>query len=168
MILPSEIRKIAEHKGVPTSTIDKDWVMTWYEIICFPVASLKLNDGYSDSLILSDITLPSYMLSEISAEKLRATIQRSYPAPRDYFDLWFLSRRVDPDDWPAIADAFRRKSEYKHVAFSNHLDFFEPVRLRRSEKAWEHSLGKHVSTGQLPDFNRVIGDLKIKLQTVFG
>jgi len=27
MILPSEIRKIAEHKGVPTSTIDKDWVL---------------------------------------------------------------------------------------------------------------------------------------------
>ena len=287
MILPSEIRKIAEHNGVPTSTIDKDWVlghllaeigrhewaqknllfkggtclkkcyfpdyrfsedldftvlrktfiledhmiqdvcdmitsntgilfapatisriifknkhlgyqtlikfwgadhrrdqppptsfdrwhtsvkieMTWHEIICFPVASLKLNDGYSDSLMLSDITLPSYMLSEIIAEKLRATIQRSYPAPRDYYDLWFLSKGVNPDNWPAIADAFRRKSEFKHVAFSNHLDFFEPIRLSRSERAWEHSLGKHLPTGQLPEFNRVIGDLKIKLQTVFG
>ncbi|MCK9423872.1 MAG: nucleotidyl transferase AbiEii/AbiGii toxin family protein [Bacteroidales bacterium] len=27
MILPSEIRKIAEHYGVPNSTIDKDWVL---------------------------------------------------------------------------------------------------------------------------------------------
>ena len=98
--------------------------MTWYELICFPVAPMKLNDGYSDSVMLSDVTLPCYTLSEIIAEKLRATIQRSYPAPRDYYDLWFLIKEVDHDNWPAIVDAFRRKAEYKHVSFSNHLDFF--------------------------------------------
>ncbi len=165
----------ADHRRdqAPPSSFDR-WhtsvkiEMTWHELICFPVAPLKLNDEYSDSGLFSDITLNCYSLSEMIAEKLRATIQRSYPAPRDYYDLWFLLKQVDKVNWPAIVDAFRRKAEYKHVSFSNHLDFFEPGRLRRSERAWEHSLGGHVPTGQLPEFNRVIGDLKTILQTIFG
>lgn len=40
---------------------------------------------YSDTLVTSEI--PCYSITEVLSEKLRALIQRSYTAPRDYYDI---------------------------------------------------------------------------------
>ena len=37
-------------------------------------------------------------VNEVLSEKIRALIQRSYTAPRDYFDIWYLSKNVEDID----------------------------------------------------------------------
>lgn len=55
---------------------------------------------------------------EVLAEKLRALIQRSYTAPRDYYDIWYLANYVSDLDWPSVTKAFYEKMEYKVFEFT--------------------------------------------------
>lgn len=44
----------------------------------------------NEILQFEQILIPCYSLTEVIAEKFRALLQRSYPASRDYYDLWRL------------------------------------------------------------------------------
>jgi len=134
--------------------------MTWHEMICFPKEQRLIHHDYSDSQQVSSTEVPCYRLFEIVAEKLRATIQRSYPAPRDYYDLWSLLKTIDQEYMPEIIDAFLKKAAYKNIPDVHFNDLFQPERLNRSAKAWDQSLGAHLPAGSLPSFSIVIEELK--------
>ena len=53
-------------------------------------------------------------------QKVRATTidKDSYTAPRDYFDIWYLSKNIENIDWQEIVKGFHRKMEYKNLQFS--------------------------------------------------
>ena len=54
---------------------------------------------YSDKLTENAQNIPIYNIHEVLAEKIRALIQRSYTAPRDYYDIWYLSKHISAIDW---------------------------------------------------------------------
>ena len=60
------------------------------------------------------------------AEKLRALIQRSYTAPRDFYDIWYLSNIQDSIDWSEIKSAFHEKMKFKNIEFEGIHQMLNP------------------------------------------
>lgn len=133
--------------------------MTWYENVVFPVTPRKIMHDFSDIQLIKYEYIPCYDIHEIMAEKLRALIQRSYPAPRDYYDLWYISKNVPHLNWDLISEAFVIKARFKSVSFDKLNDFFREERMMRSARAWRGSLGNHLSDVNLPPFKLVIDEL---------
>jgi predicted nucleotidyltransferase component of viral defense system len=50
--------------------------------------------------------MPRYKIEEVLSEKIRALIQRSYTAPIDYYDIWYLSNNFPNLNWKIIIEAF--------------------------------------------------------------
>lgn len=157
----------SDHRRDQPPPVDRErWMtrikieMTWRELICFPVNGRPLYHEYSDLEFLKDILVPCYHLNEVVCEKLRSLIQRSYPAPRDYYDLWYLSRNAEELDWNLISEALKKKAGFKSVEYSCLDDFFRESRMIRSERAWKSSLGAHLPAGLLPGFDESIRELR--------
>ena len=77
-----------------------------YEKMCFEAEKATVFHKYSDKLTESAKNIPIYSINEVLSEKLRALIQRSYSAPRDYYDIWYLSKNIENIDWNAVVEAF--------------------------------------------------------------
>lgn len=127
-----------------------------HEIIYFKVKQLKLIHPYSDILLNNNIVC--YSIDEIISEKLRTILQRSYSAPRDYYDLWFLLKNYSEFNSLTIKHAFIGKCNFKNVAFHNKNDFFNKDKLISCKREWSNSLGNHLK--KLPKFEVVINELK--------
>ena len=131
-----------------------------YELMVNAPEQRPLYSNYSDNMFFENITIPCYSISEVIAEKFRALLQRSYPAPRDYYDLWNLFQQKDLIVWETIVSTFRKKAQYKQIDFRHYDDFFDPVQLRKVKQAWSNSLQNHLKDGTLPDFDLVLAELK--------
>lgn len=119
---------------------------------------------YSDSGLFVSQTIPCYQLVEIMGEKLRALLQRSYPAPRDYYDIWKLL--LEPEisvNWDLIVATFLQKADFKHITFNDYSDFFNSEQVNKMKLAWNNSLQAHLKEEDFPDVNQVINEL----ETVF-
>jgi len=98
------------------------------------------------------ITLPTYGISEIVAEKLCALADHRRTEPRDLYDVWWLFER-GVTDRVLVTHDFLRKAEHKG---------HDPARLyhvlgekdSRFESLWETRLSQQVP--QLPDFEEVM------------
>lgn len=62
--------------------------------------------------------IPCYDIKEVLSEKIRTLIQRSYTAPRDYYDIWYLSNSFKNLDWEEITAAFYEKMKFKEIEFT--------------------------------------------------
>ncbi|MGV8137061.1 MAG: nucleotidyl transferase AbiEii/AbiGii toxin family protein [Mangrovibacterium sp.] len=90
-----------------------------YEQMVFPSEIRSVNHEYSDKLSKTTTEgVPCYSINEVLAEKLRALIQRSYIAPRDFYDIWYLSRNVLDLNWAEINTAFHQKMKFKNIEFT--------------------------------------------------
>jgi predicted nucleotidyltransferase component of viral defense system len=124
--------------------------------------------GYEENL---DVSVRTYALEEIAAEKLRATRQSharlsergwTRPRARDFYDLWHLVR-LDAGrmDWKRVAEILPRKCEIRGVQFQRLADAFEPALLEEVRAAWERTLGSFVSP--LPDVEVVLKETRVRL-----
>lgn len=104
---------------------------------------------------------------EIFCEKLRALLQRSYSAPRDYYDLWCISMnyqdKISPGNIPSL---FQQKCSIKNIAFEGVESFFTERRLKQIKMQWQPSLGSHLSV--LPDVDRVLDEFRSNLGKIFS
>lgn len=100
-----------------------------YEQIVFDPAEKTLFHPYSDDLLPAG-SIPCYTIEEVLSEKIRALIQRSYTAPRDFYDIWYLSNNVPDLDWKAIVKAFFTKMKYKGLEFKGIDQFINPKNER--------------------------------------
>jgi predicted nucleotidyltransferase component of viral defense system len=89
-----------------------------YEKMIFPIVNRPVTHEYSDKLSSAVNAIPCYDLMEVLSEKLRALIQRSYTAPRDYYDIWYLANYIADLDWSAITKAFYEKMKFKNIEFT--------------------------------------------------
>lgn len=94
---------------------------------------------YSDGL-LNDTGIFSYQLDEIIAEKLRSLIQRSYTAPRDFFDIYNLTADYKKDDWHRIKPLFLKKIKHKNIQYTQTSDLFRQNSIEQVKKQWHSSL----------------------------
>lgn len=138
-----------------------------YEEMVFPIEKRPVHHGYSDALSEAAQSVPCYSLQEVLAEKLRALIQRSYTAPRDFYDIWYLSQNVPDLNWAQIVEAFQKKMKFKGLAFTGIDQMINEENDQRLLAAWKNSLGYQLKPLQMVDYETVRNDLLKVLQAVF-
>jgi predicted nucleotidyltransferase component of viral defense system len=155
----------ANHKRNQQPTPPQRWLTSIkIEIISFEKLIDKPNhkallDDFSDSQSFTRLSIPCYSISEIIAEKFRSLLQRSYSAPRDYFDLWYILR-LETVDWDKTLRILKEKLLFKNIQFNGYQDFFEENRLKSVKREWKNSLQNHIRYVELPDVETVLMELK--------
>ncbi|MDF1546634.1 MAG: nucleotidyl transferase AbiEii/AbiGii toxin family protein [Bacteroidales bacterium] len=125
-----------------------------YELMIFPFQERDISHEYSDNLTVNSKQISCYSILEVLSEKMRSLVQRSYTAPRDLYDLWFLSGKYKDIDLKALRDAFIRKMEYKGYIFTGIEQLINPDNDRKLKMAWKNSLA-HQLSGKLTDYETV-------------
>jgi predicted nucleotidyltransferase component of viral defense system len=138
-----------------------------YELMLFPVARQDVSHNYSDKLTDNALQVPCYAIEEVLAEKMRALIQRSYTAPRDFYDIWYLSKHFSELDYKPIAEAFHKKMAFKGHVFTGIEQLINPENDKQLSAAWKNSLA-HQITGELPDFETVRNELLFLFRTILS
>lgn len=149
-----------------TSSIKIEIIL--YEQMIFPSENKSVVHSYSDSLTSSAESVPCYDLKEVLAEKLRALIQRSYTAPRDYYDIWYLSQHNPDLDWDAIVTAFHQKMQFKGLSFKGVDQMLNEANDKILKKAWKNSLEHQIASGELPAYETVKKDLQNLFERIFA
>ncbi|GAP72615.1 hypothetical protein SAMD00024442_37_24 [Candidatus Symbiothrix dinenymphae] len=139
-----------------------------YEVMLFDAETKNIHHPYSDKLSENALNIPVYSIYEVLAEKLRALIQRSYTAPRDYYDIWYLSKNIENIDWQKVAEAFDRKMAYKGLIFIGIEQFINPHNDKVLKAAWKNSLEHQIASGNLPNYDTVRSDLLLLFEQIFN
>lgn len=138
-----------------------------YEKMIFLPENRPVYHRYSDQLTEAAQSIPCYTLHEILAEKLRALIQRSYTAPRDFYDIWYLSQNAPDLDWQKIVEAFYQKMEFKGLKFISIDQMINDENDKRLQAAWKNSLGHQISPDNLLDYETIKKNIIKLLKKIF-
>lgn len=138
-----------------------------YELMIFPIETKEVHHPYSDQFSQVPLKVPCYAIHEVLSEKLRALIQRSYTAPRDFYDIWYLSNNVKGINWEKVKDAFYKKMKYKGLEFIGIEQMINEENDKRLKAAWRNSLGHQIPEAQLPDYEVIKKVLKDLLTRIF-
>jgi predicted nucleotidyltransferase component of viral defense system len=137
-----------------------------YEEMIFDVTDRNVSHPYSDKLALEN-PIPCYKIEEVLAEKIRALIQRSYTAPRDYYDIWYLSNNFPDLDWKVIVDAFHKKMKFKNIEFTGVDQLINEKSDKALKGAWKNSLGHQIQPDKLPQYEIVRENLLQLFERIF-
>lgn len=138
-----------------------------YELLLFPVSKRDVTHEYSDKLTENALQIPCYSIEEVLAEKMRSLIQRSYSAPRDFYDIWYLSKHFPELDYAPVANAFHKKLAFKGHAFAGVEQLINPENDKHLKAAWKNSLA-HQITGELPDFGTIKNELLVLFKKILS
>lgn len=138
-----------------------------YELMVFPTESREVFHPYTDELSETPLTVPCYSLREVLAEKLRALIQRSYTAPRDFYDIWYLANNQETIDWKEITIAFHEKMNYKNIEFEGIHQMINDTNDKRVKAAWQNSLGHQIPGGIAASYDEVRQGLWVLFNEIF-
>lgn len=136
-----------------------------YELVLFPKSKRDVTHQYSDRLTENALRIPCYSIEEMVAEKMRSLIQRSYTAPRDFYDLWYLSKHFSGLGYQPIVNAFYKKLTFKGHTFTGVEQLINPENDKHLKAAWKNSLA-HQITGELPDFKTVKNELLVLFKKI--
>lgn len=138
-----------------------------YEEMVFSPEDRELFHEYSDTLTEAAQSIPCYAIQEVLAEKLRALIQRSYTAPRDFYDIWYLSQNVAEINWGEIVEAFHQKMKFKGLEFIDIDQMINDENDKRLQAAWKNSLGHQIPGKEMPDYQAVKTGILELLKEIF-
>ncbi len=138
-----------------------------YELMLFPVAKRDVTHPYSDKLSENALQIPCYSIEEVLAEKMRALIQRSYTAPRDFYDIWYLSNHFTEIDYKPIVAAFHKKLSFKGHSFTGIEQLINSENDKQLTSAWKNSMA-HQIPGELPSYETVKNELLDLFKRVFN
>jgi predicted nucleotidyltransferase component of viral defense system len=133
--------------------------ITLYEQMEFPAENYSIHHPYSDNDFITQEEIPCYDLKEVMAEKIRSLVQRSYTAPRDIYDIWFLKDQFDDTEWIAIKQAFLKKMKFKEHDYKGIDQLINERSIDILNRSWKQSLGNQLHLSSLPDIDKVITDL---------
>lgn len=135
----------------------------------FPPEIRTVRHEYTDKLWEGmSAGIPCYSIQEVLAEKFRALIQRSYTAPRDFYDIWYLSGNVPDLDWKAIKEAFLVKMKYKNIVFTGIDQMLNEENVKQLNAAWNNSLVHQIPNDNFPDFDLVGDEIQALLIKYFS
>lgn len=141
--------------------------ITLFERMLISPEDKNVNHPYSDTLTQAANSIPCYHLNEMLSEKLRALIQRSYSAPRDFYDIWYLNHHLENIDWPTIVNAFHEKMFFKNLIFTGIDQMINEENEKHLKASWHNSLSHQISPSLLPDYTTVKNELLLLLQSLF-
>jgi uncharacterized protein len=106
--------------------------ITHDEPILLDAPGAAIHHGYEEPV---DVSVRTYCLEEICAEKLRSTRQTqgklaargwARPRARDFYDLWHIVREPEGRmDWRRVASILPAKCVHRNVAIRSVADIFE-------------------------------------------
>jgi len=159
----------ADHKPNQTITPVERWQTKIKLDISFSEKSLLQADvkqifhPYSDFERINN-TVSVYPINEIVAEKIRALMQRN--RPRDVYDLYFLSQKINSEEHSAIYSLLKQKSKNKDLDCCKIENYINPIKARKNKRAWENSLGHHLAINRLIEFDmayETVGKFVLKI-----
>jgi len=139
--------------------------ITINEKVVFEPVLKSISHPYPDTLTYN-APIPCYCLEEVITEKLRALIQRSYTAPRDYYDLWYILSKDIELAKAHIKAAFIEKLNFKGHDFTGIEQLINPENNRVVGKAWQNSLVHQIKKNELPSFEEVSMYLEKEIKTL--
>jgi predicted nucleotidyltransferase component of viral defense system len=139
-----------------------------YELMVFPTETRQVYHPYSDQLSQNPLKIPCYAIHEVLSEKFRALIQRSYTAPRDFYDIWYLANHVKDINWQKVREAFFEKMKYKGLEFKAIEQMVNEENDKLLKGAWKNSLGHQIPEVLLPDYETVKKELLELLKDIFN
>lgn len=163
----------ADHSRNQAPPIPERWTTSikieiiLFERMVFPIKTRKVHHPYSDVLSSEPLSVPCYSLNEVLAEKLRALIQRSYTAPRDFYDIWYLSKNMPNTDWTAVTKAFHEKMAFKGLAFTGIDQMVNDDSEKALKAAWSNSLGHQLPEKNVVEYETVKNDIVSLLKGIF-
>lgn len=134
------------------------------ELIVLQTPARQIVHPFSDTLCGAD-SINCYTINEIVAEKLRALKQRSYTAPRDFYDLYELTNDFTKTDWESIKPLFLQKMKHKGLDYKSPSDLINPENLKNVERAWSASVAHQIKNNQQPNAKEVIEIVTKRIQT---
>ncbi|ELR71704.1 hypothetical protein C900_02289 [Fulvivirga imtechensis AK7] len=137
-----------------------------YEEMIFTPENRKVHHQYSDQLTEAADVVPCYAIPEVLAEKFRALIQRSYTAPRDFYDIWYLSQNASDLNWPEIVTAFHQKMKFKGLEFTGIDQMINDENDKKLQAAWKNSLGHQIPSKDMANYDTVKEDLTQLLNSI--
>jgi predicted nucleotidyltransferase component of viral defense system len=138
-----------------------------YELMMFKEVNKEVLHSYSDKLSLKPNAIPCYAIEEVLAEKMRALIQRSYTAPRDFFDIWFLQKNYPDIDFKKIVAAFHKKMKFKNLEFKGIEQLINDDNDKKLRASWKNSLAHQIQADALPEFDVVKKELLKLFNKIF-
>lgn len=138
-----------------------------YELIVFADVYQEISHRYSDTIALKPNKIPCYSIKEVMAEKLRALIQRSYTAPRDFYDIWYLQKNYPNLNLDEISEAFHKKMKFKNLKFTGIEQFMNEDDDKKLRASWKNSLAHQIQAAALPEFENVKTELSELFKTIF-
>lgn len=135
-----------------TSKIEID--ISFDELVLFPVNQFQIIHPYSDASLIGINTIPVYSLEEVLTEKVRSFFQRSYKAPRDFYDVWYLLNQVQWSEKERLKENLLQKVKLKNKFINPELFSDTPV-LEHLAKHWVNTMGNQLSQQDLPVCNEV-------------
>lgn len=114
------------------------------ELMVTPIEKRTISHPYSDQLISND-PIPCYSIDEVVAEKLRSLKQRSYTAPRDFYDLFHLTTGYTATDWKRMKEILKPKMEHKNISYQSGADLVGEKDIEAALRAWDASIAHQVS-----------------------
>lgn len=137
-----------------------------FEEILFDPVERPLFHPYSDHPLLT-VKPQCYTLNEVLAEKLRALIQRKYTAPRDYYDIWYLSQQVQDLNWSVITAAFHQKMAFKGLTFEGPRQLLNERHQKTLAVHWKQTLGHQLPAHRLPTLTAVMEHMDALFTRIF-
>lgn len=134
------------------------------ELMLLPVSSLKIIHPYSDELTGAEHS-PCYSVNEIVVEKLRALKQRSYTAPRDFYDLYHLTQDFLKEDWRKVIPIFLKKMKYKNLEYKSPNDLIDDTKLINVKRAWKTSIAHQIREGDQLDADIIVETIAERIRT---
>lgn len=113
------------------------------ELLVLPAEKRAIIHPYSDKLT-GEINCSCYSINEVIAEKLRALKQRSYTAPRDFYDIYHLTKMFSEEDWDRLSPVFLKKMKHKNLTYKNPEDLIGESKISNVIRAWKSSIAHQV------------------------
>jgi len=130
--------------------------LTVYEILVLPSEQQLVHHPYSDADRLS-LTIPTYALEEMLAEKLRAMLRRS--RARDLYDVWQLfTCYAEMLDFDRARHVLLEKIRLKGFTFGSVDDFLTWENRETWARSWVPSLYRRVVN--VAEYERVIAQVE--------
>ena len=134
------------------------------EILLLDTVKLDIMHPYSDGLS-GEKQCMCYSINEVVAEKLRALKQRSYTAPRDFYDLFHLTETFSKEDWETVIPTFLKKMEHKKLTYQSPDDLIDASKLENVVRAWKTSVEHQIKQGHQPEAEQIIKTVAERIKT---
>lgn len=132
------------------------------ELLILPTELKTTFHPYSDTL-LDHEPISCYPIDEVISEKLRSLVQRSYSAPRDYYDLYNLTSSFTEQDWNRIKPIFIEKMTHKGIDYHGPQQLVSKSAIEKVHRAWHNSIAHQLNSDSTISAEQTIEEVRRRI-----